>query len=307
MAGFLLGYRKMSLKPYDKPHLSYDDQVQLFVKRGLLVRDLKAAAEFLSRVSYYRLSAYRFPFLQQNDLFLPGTSFEQLTRLYKLDDALRQAFICALSPIEIYLRTRVTYQLTAKYGPFVQYDPSVFRSTFDHAKWVQAVEIEIVRGHETFLDHFKSKYSGFPRLPLWMAVEVMSFGSISKLYGGLLPDPQRSISSIFGIHHSVLHNWMHALTYVRNVCAHHSRLWNRELAIRPEIPRKAAEWQKIHIDNTRIFSIAAVVDWITTKALLPSPAIEKMFSVIDEIQKQGSRFPAFMGIPSDVQLRPLWK
>ncbi len=296
----------MALKPYDKPHLSYEAQVQRFSQRGLIVSDTMAAAEFLKQVSYYRLSAYRIPFQEKPDVFVPGTTFEQIERLYKLDEALRQAFLCALSPVEIYFRTRITYQLTDKFGPFVHYDPSVFRGAFDRSQWIESVEGEITRAHETFLDHYRSKYSGFPKLPLWMAVEVMSFGSVSKLYGGLLPDPQRIISSFLDVHHSVLHNWLHALTYLRNACAHHSRLWNRELAIRPEIPRKAPQWHKIPFDNTRVFGIAAVLEWITRKASLPISGNEYLYKVMDDIMKEDPRFGRFMGIPFGSKPGFLW-
>jgi abortive infection bacteriophage resistance protein len=242
----------------------------------------------------------------QSDVFLPGTSFEHLARLYQLDELLRQAFICALSQVEIFLRTLVTYQLTERYGPFVHHEPSVFRKTFDHIKWLESIEGEIIRAQETFIEHFKSKYAGFPKLPLWMAVEVMSFGSLSKLYSGLLPDPQRSISAVFEVHHSVLHNWLHALTYIRNVCAHHSRLWNRELAIRPDIPRKIPAWRKISFDNTRVFGITAVLEWITNKALLPVSGIEKIYKVMNEIIHENDRFKIFMGIPREVTPGLLW-
>jgi len=297
----------MELKPYDKFHLSYDEQVKRLVERGLVVEDPAAAADFLQKVSYYRFSAYRIPFQKQPDVFMSNVSFEKLKRLYQLDESLRQAFICALSPVEIFLRTLLTYQLTKRYGPFVHYDTSVFRNTFDHSKWLVSIEGEIVRGHETFIEHFKSKYSGFPRLPLWMAVEVMSFGSLSKLFGGLLPAPQRGISSSLEIHHSVMHNWFHALTYIRNLCAHHSRLWNRELAIRPDIPRKVPAWQEIPFDNTRVFGIAAVLEWITSKALLPVTGIERIYATMIDIMREDVRFGFFMGVPVDITPGLLWK
>jgi hypothetical protein len=46
---------------------------------------------------------------------------------------------------------------------------------------------------------------------------------------------KQDISDFFALHHSVFVFWLHTLSYVRNICAHHARLWNREFAIKPEI------------------------------------------------------------------------
>jgi hypothetical protein len=60
------------MKPYDKPALSYREQVELMRSRGLQVRDPSEAAAFLSRVSYYRISTYFLPFQTERDRFAPG-------------------------------------------------------------------------------------------------------------------------------------------------------------------------------------------------------------------------------------------
>jgi len=306
MTGFFYTGPIVAVRSYQKPHLPYADQLKLLTSRGLSVSHIPQAVDFLKKVSYYRLSAYGVPFKGCDGRFVSGVSFERLVRLYNLDEELRLAVLSALSPVEVYFRTRLTYQLTERHGPFAHYQKILFRSTFNYTQWLDSLESEIGRAHEQFIEHFKATYAGFPKLPLWMAVEVMSFGSLSKLYGGLLPDPQRSICLPFGVHHSVMHNWLHALTYLRNLCAHHNRLWNRELAIRPDIPRKNHEWRVIVFDNTRIFAVVAVVEWLIRSAGLPIEGADKIYKILSVIAEEGKGFDKLMGIPDGVRPGFLW-
>lgn len=92
-----------------------------------------------------------------------------------------------------------------------------------------------MRSQEDFISHFKVNYDGFPRLPVWMATEVMSFGVLSKLFNALKNEDKREIAKIYHLHPKTLADWLHVLTYIRNICAHHSRLWNKKLAIRPNL------------------------------------------------------------------------
>jgi abortive infection bacteriophage resistance protein len=252
------------MKPYDKPALSYNEQVDLLRSRGLQVRDPGEATAFLSRVSYYRISTYFLPFQSERDRFSPGSSFDTIVELYRLDEELRKGFFGVLAQVEIALRTRFVYSLAKGWGAFAHYSPELTRSDFNHREWLDSLEREVDRAREPFIEHFRRTYEGFPRLPLWMAVEVMSLGSLSTLYDGLLPEPRRRIVEGLGLPHHVFRSWLHFLSYLRNVCAHHARLWDRELAIRPEIPRKHAIWKRLAIGNTRVFCALLVLEWITS-------------------------------------------
>ena len=285
------------MKPYDKPALSYDQQVDLMRGRGLQVRDPSEAAAFLSRVSYYRVSTYFLPFQLERDRFAPGSSFDAIVELYRLDEDLRNTFFAVLALVEISLRTRFVYGLTKGWGPFAHYLPSLMRSDFNHREWLDSLEREVDRAREPFIEHYRRTYEGFPRLPLWMAVEVISLGSLSALYNGLLPDPRRRIIEGLGLPHLIFRSWLHFLSYLRNVCAHHARLWDRELAIRPEIPRKDASWKKLAIGNTRVFCALPVLEWTMTWVGLPDAILAEVRSTLGRIQDMNSRFPRMMGIP----------
>lgn len=139
----------------------------------------------------------------------------------------------ALERIEVSIRTAVTYHLGMSYGAFAHEDASKFHPQFDHQSWVGNLHAETQRSSDAFVTHYQTKYQGFPTMPIWMMSELISLGSLSRLYRGMQGKDKQAVAAPLRIHHKRLQDWLHVLTYVRNVCAHHSRLWNRELAIRP--------------------------------------------------------------------------
>lgn len=295
------------MEPYTKPPLHYAEQVSLLQQRGLTVNSIDDAIRFLQHVNYYRFSAYCIPFQKPRDVFLPGSSFEKIVELYRLDEELRNALLALSSPIEVFLRSRMVYELSHGWGAFAHYNPELFHNSFDHNQWIASLEEQVGRARETFIEHYKAKYTGYPRLPIWMACEIMSLRSLSLLYSGLLPDPQRRICSIFKVHHEVLRNWIHVITYLRNICAHHGRLWNRELAIRPQIPYKDKQWVALGLDNRRLFSSVVVTEWICRKTLIPVSTIELIHETMRRISAIDARFAGMMGVPASRTIGMCWE
>lgn len=228
---------------YDKVPLEYSAQLDLLAGRGLVIANRVEAEAFLSRVNYYRLSAYCIPFERPRHAFQSGTKFEHIQALYELDRRLRQQVMEAIEVVEVATRTTMAYHLSHRYGPFAHSTAATFRDPKKHADWMTEVLKETGRSRETFVSHFKATYDEFPQLPIWAAVEIMSFGSLSKLYAELGEGDQTAIAKTFGLHRRVFESWLHTLVYVRNICAHHARLWNRELAIAPKLPKWDQAWK----------------------------------------------------------------
>jgi abortive infection bacteriophage resistance protein len=190
-------------------------------------------------------------------------------------------------------------------GSFAHYNTAYFRTGFEHAQWIKELEDETTRSHEVFVIHYRTRYNEYPRLPLWMATEIMSMGKLSQFYSGLLPDYQRLVSKPLGIHHSVLRSWLHTLTYLRNLCAHHARIWNRELAIRPEMPRKDPAWRLI--DNTRIYAATVMMEWLMRKAALPVEPVLAVYKSMDNLRIAEPVLAKGMGGPAGWQGECRWE
>ncbi len=246
--------------PYGKPWLSVADQVSKLEARGLQVNDRNDAESFLRHVNYYRFAGYCLAFEQPRHSFPAGVTFEQVKSAYKFDAQLRDLFTDALELIEIDLCTSVAHSFGKKYGAFGHTLAANFHSRFDfnttHAHWLSKLHDETTRSRELFVNHFRRKYVEFPDLPIWAATEVMSFGGLSRMVGALHKHDRQAIAQEYGVAAKVLSSATHHFAYVRNLCAHHSRLWDRVWSIKPDLPRDAI-WRPEHcVESAPIFDIA---------------------------------------------------
>jgi len=299
------------LRPYTKPALSFEEQLRQLASRGLHIPDRDSALHHLSAISYYRLSAYWYPFLQRNaagevtSTFRPGTDFDQVVALYEFDRHLRLLVMDAIERVEVHVRTLVTYHLGHQYGPFGHTDPDNFHPKFDHAKWLEKLNAEARQSSDAFVDHFRKKYIGFPTLPIWMSTEVMSLGALSFCYTGLKNPDKQQVAHQLGIHHKRLKDWLHTLTYVRNICAHHSRLWNRQLAIKPEKVRDPDWNPPITPRHDRLFYVLLILRVLLRSNQNGDAWAARCNELLDDLADQ-ERDRAAMGLPADWKTHPLW-
>lgn len=226
---------------YTKQPLSISEQVQKLKQRGLIINDKQFTEKTLAHISYYRLRAYTYPFQDNKDPespFIEEVTFETIIDLYRFDQKLRVLIFDAIEKIEIALRTQIIYQFSLKHGSHWQTNPHLYRDTARFAKHLESLNREIERSDETFIKHYKKKYSEPSQPPSWMSLEVASMGTLSKLYQNMKDsDAKRTVADNFGlINISNLENWMFCFSSVRNICAHHSRLWNRRLSSIIKLP-----------------------------------------------------------------------
>lgn len=291
---------------YAKPALTFDEQVTLLAARGLIIEDRAAAAEILSRISYYRLSAYWHPYKRADDSLKPDASFAAVVQLYEFDRHLRLQVMDAIERVEVALRTAITYHLSQAFGPFAHCDPAHFRHTFKQSEWLAKVRQEAENSREIFVAHFRDRYDEFPDLPLWMATEILPFGALSRLYEGMLPDQQRPVAAEYGVHHAVLRSWLRTLNYIRNLCAHHARLWNRELAVGPESPRHDARWlPPMTPTNRRVFIVLLMLRQMMARQHEGQHWQQRVTHLITSANLNSAAQHA-MGLPTTWLSHPLW-
>jgi abortive infection bacteriophage resistance protein len=230
---------------FSKPPLTYEQQADLVLARGLIA-DKNALMERLRAVSYYRLCAYWYPFKRADNSFEPGTTFDTVWRRYTFDRQLRLLVMDAIERVEITIRSSLAYELS-RFGPFGHLDINNFPgiAPLEHQRLLDELHENANRSREAFVEHFKKTYDEFPDIPLWAAVETMTFGQMLTVYRNCGKHVQRAIASNrFNLPGTVVLSWLFTLNYIRNLCAHHSRLWNRELAIKPLIPHHDQRWHQ---------------------------------------------------------------
>jgi abortive infection bacteriophage resistance protein len=264
---------------YSKAALLYTDQLNLLIGRQLECGDHAQALEWLQRIGYYRLTAYFIPFRDTaTDNFRAGVTLDQILNLYKFDGGLRLVTMQAMDQIEVSVRAVITYEMAHTLGPFGYTDPTNFERSFDHGQFLKLIRKEEQRSSETFVGHYRTKYTSETHLPVWMATELISFGTLSKMYANLRAKLRKQIAHKFSQPAPVFLSWLHALTAIRNICAHHSRLWNKELAVKPELPNA---WKTQGIDNRRFYIIALIIQTLLDEVSPNSQWKERLKAHID--------------------------
>ena len=298
------------LMRYTKPPLTFTQQAQRLIARGLIVSDQNLLLDRLSAVSYYRLSAYWHPFKQLDETFQPGTTFETVWRRYTFDRQLRLLVMDAVERIEVtILRTLMVEQFALKYGAFGYLDKANFSPSFpndEYTRLLAEIAATTKRSREVFVEHFFQKYTHESHLPLWMAVEIMSFGQLLTFFRHLNHAEKKSLAHRFDLHPPVLESWLHTLNYIRNLCAHHARLWNRELAIRPKIPEKRhllAWHQPVKVENARIFAVLTLCRFLLQEI---APQSEWQTRLVALLNKYPDIPLVSMGFPRRWEESPIW-
>lgn len=219
---------------YAKPPLTIVEQIQLLKDRGLHFDDEEKAKNYLSNISYYRLRGYTYPF-QDNSLetqhFIEEVSFEQIINLYVFDRKLRLIILDAIEKIEVAFRTQIIYHFSLSYGSHWHLKPDLFKNQERYNEHLLSIQKEINRSQETFIKHYRHKYTDPPSPPCWMSLEVISIGLLSKIFQNLKKsEEKKAITKHFGLEDFVvLENWFLCFSNIRNICAHHGRVWNRRL------------------------------------------------------------------------------
>lgn len=278
---------------FQKPAITPAQQIELLKNRGLTIIDEQRALCFLEVVSFFRLTPYMRPFQHNNDAhqFKEGAKFSQITKLYNFDRHLRLLVIDAIERVEISVRAKISNSLCTKYDPHWYLDKQYFKNNYNHQRLLQSIRdkqntaledykreciridklqssdsnykafLKQKRQQESYARHYSLTYTKPELMPGWAMLEELSLGELSHLYKGLAKDKDKKmIASGFDLYPPLLESWLHTLTVIRNICAHHSRLWNRELGIKPVHPtQKDFNWPAYLQGNTQHTRIATVL------------------------------------------------
>jgi abortive infection bacteriophage resistance protein len=320
--------------PYAKPHLPVSDQLELLKSRGMLVTDEPRALQYLKRIGYYRLSGYWYPFRQSRltaaesglpkseilDQFVQGTEFRHAVELYVFDKRLRLLFLDAIERIEVALRVDIALLLGAR-DPWAHRNPSELhghfaaklnpRGTTGHKEWLGRLDTNERRSREDFVLHFRARYSS--DLPIWVAIELWDFGMLSTFLSGMKVADQDFIARKYGIpRRELLPSWMRAINHIRNICAHHSRLWNISPADQPKPPKPGEIGILDHLASdayaqVRIYAVAAVIQFLLRR-------INPTTSWATRLREHFGTFPQAPGIavgqsgfPANWDQQSLWQ
>jgi abortive infection bacteriophage resistance protein len=218
--------------------------LEQLIKRGMVVADESEALRWIENVNYYRLTPYWLPYrsspAEELGYFKPNTSFDDVATHYEFDRHLRTILFSSVERIEVSLRRTLSSSLTLNYGPFVHLREDLISNSDKWEATLSKIRKSYKQSKELFAIHHREKYPTLDLPPLWVAVELTSFGELRNLLDNLRHRHDRqAISSHYGLDETVFISLVKHLEFVRNTCAHHARVWNRKFAISPMLPREA--------------------------------------------------------------------
>lgn len=257
-----------------KSFKTYEEQVGLLIERGMCVADRERAIEKLRRVNYYRLSGYWYPFRMRkpdgagrSDRFLPGSAFDDVVALYDFDARLRVAVLAALAPVELSMRALVGHAL-GEIDPCVHLNADLLgpvargERSSEYKEWLNRYNGKLDTSREDFVRHHKEKYGG--TLPVWAAVEVLDWGMLTHLYSMSPRVAQVKVADAVNLTSPQLESWLKALNIVRNIAAHHGRMYNQVYGKKPRLPKRKTHPEVLYCAGAmnRIFGQATLIQYL---------------------------------------------
>ena len=294
---------------YTKKALSIDEQLSLLKSRKLIVNDPDRVCRYLRFIGYFRLSKY-FAIFQKsfdpNPQFKPDTTFDDILDVYIFDRKLRLLIMDAIERIEVAVRATISNTMSVHSGGHWYLDRNHFRESYKYNKLIEKIKFETgfensKRRNES-CKHYYETYNDPPLPPSWIVGEVLPIGSWSKIYDNLRTIKlQKNISKEFGMQPKVMVSWLRSITYLRNLCAHHARIWNRKFTITPIV---AKEYKELLEDNQYFYAQAVIINVFLTKIANNPHWQLRLLSLFKEYPQINT---SLMGFPFDWKSNPFWK
>lgn len=294
---------------YSKQPITVEEQIKVLKQRGLIIDDESETVSVLERISYFRLACYWRPMEQDKVLhiFKPDSHFNNVLALYQFDSELKAFLFSPIQQIEIAVRTRMIQQFSMKYGPFWFMNRQLFISEDIFKKHLNSLRKAIDKTNDDFiLDHFR-RYDTPDMPPAWKTLELATFGTLSRMYTNFSDNAvKKQVARSFTIpQHEFMRNWLENLTVVRNICAHHARLWNNYTSIQLRLPHRLPySWlTNFNIPEGRLYQqLCCIAYWLN--------AIDQKNTFVADFKALLTKYPtvdtAAMGFPRGWQQEPLW-
>ena len=235
------------MNPYPKRILSIPQQLQSYTDAGMTISSMEEATDALTTIGYYRLRGYSFHLYDNaSKQYLPGTDFSDILKLYHFDMEMSRLLFGMATGIEVALRARLSDALLTYNDALILTDPAVFSDKKLFWQNMSSLASQITRSNDVFIRHNFRNHDG--EIPLWAAVEVMSFGTLSKTIKNLKTGRGSAYPVLAGYYRyrsprgklvkpslQMLSSWIQSVSVLRNMCAHNSRIYNRTINTFPEL------------------------------------------------------------------------
>ncbi len=295
---------------FTKPPQTPEDHLTLLKKRGLEFEDPERFYKYARTIGYYRLTGYMYPFQVSDGShnFKAPTTFNFILDHYVFDKKLKLLLLHEIERIEISFRSIICNTYALKFGSHWYLESKHFNDSNRHDQLLKEIKDYCSETSDLFIKNYNSKYTD-PQLPAsWMVFEIFTFGQMASLFENLKDtDEKKAIAEEFGTVVPLLESWLKSMNFIRNCCAHHARLWNKKIPLKPVIPVRRQKRFLNHVDdetNKRIYGIVSCMLFLNNKISPKSKFKERLKTLFNDYPKINK---LYMGFHNDWEKEPLWQ
>jgi len=259
---------------FNKTPLTLGEQIELLKLKGISFEDDAFARRVLTHVNYHRIQAYCSPFEivgrenigKSSHSLISSKSFKYIFKLYTFDRSLRLLLLEAIEIVEIALRAHIVQVLAEKYGSHAYLKPDIFYRLDTHANCIASLDKQLLRTNEALVNNYRAAYKKPPYPPIWVAIELLTLGGLSRWLENIKKRQDRqAVAQKLNLDEVVARSFSHHLTHVRNICAHHGRIWNRKFTLTMRLPSNpvflSSQFNKNSFDQRKVFNTLVILCW----------------------------------------------
>ncbi len=293
---------------FNKTYTSPADLVQLLQQRGMDVGQTEKAEMYLRQIGYYRLSAYWYPLLttpKTAHVFKQGVHLEQALMMYRFDEQLRLFIFNYIEKIEVAVRAAITNIISRETGDIYWMTNPQWYSVAAYNRSKDILKKEYDKSTEDFIFHFKQTYSE-PYPPAWILAEILPLGTLTAIFRDFkIERIKKKVAKEFGLSLPVFCSWMTIVTVTRNLCCHHSRVWNKVLTLKALTEKRMARpWVSSAVQQGRIFYTLCIIKYLVDVVAPDNDMATQLRWLL-------LRFPQIdlqaMGFPPNWEMEALWQ
>lgn len=306
---------------YTKTHASLSEQVHILQQRGLQINDVKDAEHYLSIVGYYRFSSYCYRFErppiegQRTHCFKEGVTFGDVVRVYEFDKNLRLLILEILERYETCVRSVWAHSMSELYGSHPHMRAECFSNPEEYySSFVSLIqEYKRAQGDLEEVKHYAFKYSNPFLPPIWIIVSLMSFGELFRWVKNTKETKVKNlVAKKLGMPNvQTLDGVSRALTTLRNLCAHHGRVWDKRFTTRLPLISKnmLIPMQTVHTrdgsvqTDPRVYNCILILGHIALRLDRNSSWPDRVASLIKNTTKEEQ---IIMGFPAGWEEEDFW-
>ena len=284
-------------------------------------KELHLAKDFFARVSYFRLKYYWKDFIdpETEGDFIEDISFHEIIQRYDFDQKLHSILFEAVGIIEVALRSKIINVMSQAADNGLWYlNSSLFEDKDYHEEFVLDLKHEFGRCTEPFARDYIDHHPNWDEDSLdgdnpdaWRIIEAATLGTLSKMYKNLKSQlPQKStIANDFGLYSTRdFSGWLEAISILRNIVAHYSRLWNRTLSKKVTNPKSySGSWLKAPLSEgqkNRPYAVIVAIVYLCN-IIHPENTIKRQLL---ELIDKNTNLPIYrIGFTGNWRDNPIWK